>query len=184
MKRPLPYSVNELAERLQRNDKAAFSLLYDNYSQALLGLINTIVKDEDAAHDILQDVFVKIWRGIGSYNKEKGTLFTWMLNIARNTSIDTLRSKTNKQIIVKIDGNGHIVDLNNKTSFNTDTIGVKNVVSQLKAEHKELIDLVYFCGFTQEETASKLNMPLGTVKTRIRTALIELRKMYAEVRQQ
>ena len=123
---------------------------------------------------------MKIWRSMDSYNKEKGTLFTWMLNIARNTSIDALRSKSKKQPPLKIENNELLVDHYNNTSMNTDTIGVKSVVAKLKPEHKDLIDLVYFGGYTQEEIAQKTNIPLGTVKTRIRLALTELRKMYAE----
>lgn len=167
LKQHLPYSTRELAEKLKQKDKAAFALLYDNYSRALLGVINTIVKDSELAEDILQDVFVKIWRGMDSYDKEKGTLFTWMLNIARNTSIDSLRSKNKKQSSIKIEDNEQLIDFHNNTSMNTDTIGVKSVVARLKPEHKDLIDLVYFGGYTQEEIAQKNNIPLGTVKTRI-----------------
>lgn len=180
MKRHSPYSSQELAEKLKLKDKEAFSILYDNYSKALLGLIFTIVKDEDAAQDVLQDVFVKIWKSIDSYNKEKGALYTWMINIARNTSIDMLRSKNNKISHLKVEDNERIIDLNHNTSFNTDTIGVKKAVDSLKSEHREIIDLVYFCGFTQEEISKKLSMPLGSVKTKVRQALIELRKTYIE----
>lgn len=178
MKKPLPYSEAELVEKLKNQDKEAFSLLYDNYSSALYGLICTIVKDDEAAQDILQDVFVKIWGNILSYKKEKGTLFTWMLNIARNTSIDTLRSKNKKYEIRTLESDVYIVDVNHNTTLNTDTLGVKQAVAKLKLEHKEMIDLVYFGGYTQDEISKEMNMPLGTVKTRVRAALIELRKLF------
>jgi len=178
LRKTLPYNPIELAEKLKGKDKAAFGILYDNYSKSLLGLIATIVKDDELAEDILQDVFVKIWRNIDSYNKEKGTLFTWMLNIARNTSIDTLRSKVRKAEVISLENNLELVAVKHNISLNTDTLGVKKVVDTLKPEHKEIIDLVYFLGFTQEEIAKKINIPLGTVKTRVRTALIELRKAF------
>lgn len=178
MRKCLTYNSGELAEKLKQKDKAAFVQLYDNYSKALLGLITTIVKDDELAEDILQDVFVKIWRNIDSYNKEKGTLFTWMLNIARNTSIDTLRSKVKKHEVLSLENNLELVGAIHSTSLNTDTLGVKKVVDTLKPEYKEIIDLVYFSGFTQEEISKKINIPLGTVKTRVRSALIELRKSF------
>lgn len=178
MKKPLPYSEAKLVEKLKSKDTEAFSLLYDNYSSALYGLISVIVKDDEAAQDILQDVFVKIWNNVASYQKEKGTLFTWMLNIARNTAIDTLRSKNKKYEIRSIDSDVYILDNNHNTSLNTDTLGVKQAVEKLKHEHKEMIDLVYFGGYTQDEISKELNMPLGTVKTRVRAALIELRKLF------
>ena len=178
MKKPFPYSETELVERLKNQDKEAFSLLYDNYSSALYGLISTIVKDDEAAQDILQDVFIKIWKNMPSYKKEKGTLFTWMLNIARNTSIDTLRSKNKKYEIRPIESDVYILDNNHNTSLNTDTLGVKQAVEKLKIEHREMIDLVYFGGYTQYEISKEMNMPLGTVKTRVRAALIELRKLF------
>lgn len=178
MKKPLPYSEAELVEKLQNQDTEAFSLLYDNYSSALYGIINTIVKDDEVAQDILQDVFVKIWKSVASYKREKGTLFTWMLNIARNTSIDNLRSKNKKYEIRNIENDVYVVDKNHNTTLNTDTLGVKQAVAKLKFEHKEMIDLVYFGGYTQDEIAKEMDMPLGTVKTRIRAALIELRKLF------
>ncbi len=178
MRKALTYTTGELAEKLKQKDKAAFIQLYDNYSKSLLGLITTIVKDDELAEDILQDVFVKIWRNIDSYNREKGTLFTWMLNIARNTSIDTLRSKVKKHEVLSLENNLELVGGMHNTSLNTDTLGVKKIVDTLKPEYKEIIDLVYFSGFTQEEISKKINIPLGTVKTRVRSALIELRKAF------
>src|SRR3712207_4079549 len=78
----------ELVRLLRQREKRGFTLLYDHYSSALYGIIRKIVRSEELAQDVLQDAFVKIWRGIDSYDASKGTLFTWILNVARNTAID------------------------------------------------------------------------------------------------
>lgn len=156
----------------------AYNALYDNYSAALYGVITRIVPAEEIAEDILQDVFVKIWKSISTYDKSKGRLYTWMLNIARNSSIDYARSKQSKHDTKNQDIDNSVYEVNKQTStaMNTDVIGVKEEVVKLKDDYRILIDLIYFKGYTQEETAKELNIPLGTVKTRVRAAIIELRK--------
>jgi RNA polymerase sigma factor (sigma-70 family) len=170
------YSEEDLVSLLQKEDKVAFSYLYDNYSAALYGIILKILnQDEEAAEDILQDVFIKIWKKIAFYDSKKGTLFTWMLNIARNTAIDKIRSL--KSISIQsIDYNVHNVDRLHQQKSAEDNIGIKEMVNKLKPDYKSIIDLAYFSGYTQEEISKELNLPLGTVKTRARAALIELRK--------
>ena len=160
----------------QRNDKA-FGYLYDNYSGALYGIVNSIVTDKEIANDVLQNVFVNIWRKIESYDASKGRLFTWMLNIARNAAIDELRSKgyrdsqKNQSLSENVDAGGVV------TVQVIDDVGLKKVLTKLKGELRVLIDLSYFQGFTHEEISKILGIPLGTVKTRIRSALIQLRTM-------
>ncbi len=172
------YTEEELVSLLKNKDMVAYNALYDNYSAALYGVIARVVPAEEIAEDILQDVFVKIWKSIESYDKTKGRLYTWMLNIARNSSIDYARSKQSKldTKIQDIDNSVYEVNKQTSTAMNTDTIGVKEEVVKLKDDYRILIDLIYFKGYTQEETAKQLNIPLGTVKTRVRAAIIELRK--------
>jgi RNA polymerase sigma-70 factor (ECF subfamily) len=172
------YTEEELVALLKRKDANAYSLLYDNYSAALFGVISRVVSAEEIAEDILQDVFIKIWKNIENYDASKGRLFTWMLNIARNASIDYSRSKQFK-MGTKIQGmDTSVYEVNKKSSThsNTDFIGVKEEVAKLKEEHRILIDMIYFAGYTQEDTAKELNIPLGTVKTRVRAAIIKLRE--------
>ncbi len=158
----------------QRNGKA-FSYLYDNYSGALLGVINSIITDKETANDILQNVFINIWRKIDSYDASKGRLFTWMLNIARNAAIDEIRSKGYRDA----KKNMPVADYTELTGVSTvpviEDIGLKKVLGKLKNEWRVLIDLSYFQGFTHEEIAKMMALPLGTVKTRIRSALAQLR---------
>jgi RNA polymerase sigma-70 factor (ECF subfamily) len=171
------YTEKELVSLLKNRDDKAFGYLYDNYSGALYSIILQILSDTELASDVLQEVFVNIWRKIESYDSTKGRLFTWMLNIARNASIDTLRSKTyqNDRKNQSMDAQNEESLINQVTQVNVDNIGFRRVLDQLREEQRLLIDLAYFKGFTHEEIAEMEKLPLGTVKTRIRSALIQLR---------
>ncbi len=170
----------ELVSMLQSKDENAFSYLYDNYSGALYGVILKVVFKEELANDVLQEVFIKIWKNIEQYDASKGRLYTWLLNIARNTAIDTLRSKSfnQDQKTTDIDNNVYLNDYRRSTSNNTDTLGLKQSVMKLKPDFRILIDLAYFQGYTQEDISKALNIPLGTVKTRLRSAIIELKSVF------
>lgn len=179
MQPPLTYSEPELVAGLKRREETAYSYLYDHYAAALFGVIQKVVAQPQSAEDILQEVFLKIYRNIGQYEASKGRLFTWMLHIARNTAIDTLRSKDFREQgkIRELDANvGKDAAAPSTISF-VDHLGLDKVILSLKEEHRKVIDLAYFKGYTQEEIAKELEMPLGTVKTRIRNALIQLRNL-------
>jgi len=173
------YSEQELVSLLLRQDGQAFSYLYDNYSPALFGIINQIVSDREIATDVLQDVFINIWRKIGSYDDTKGRLFTWMLNIARNAAIDKIRSRPYQDSLKNqpLTENVNSTAANRVVNPQVNDIGLKKVINKLKEEYRVLIDMSYFQGFTHEEISKMLNLPLGTVKTRIRSALMQLRTM-------
>lgn len=165
---------------LQSKDEKAFNYLYDNYSGALYGIIWKVLNVEELSNDVLQEVFVKIWKNIDQYDSTKGRLYTWMLNIARNMAIDTLRSKRYQQDQKTTDiENTVYTNDRSRTSFNnTDTLGLRKSVMNLKPEFRTLIDLAYFQGYTQDEISKTLNIPLGTVKTRLRNAIIELKTVF------
>lgn len=172
------YSEQDLIVALKERKNNAFSYLYDNYAGALYGIIKQIITDnQELASDVLQEVFINIWRKIETYDPAKGRLFTWMLNIARNASIDTLRSKSyqNSQKNQELPGNVYKEATNQTTQMNVDHIGLKKVLEKLKPEHRVLVELAYFKGFTHDEIADIQGIPLGTVKTRIRNALLQLR---------
>jgi RNA polymerase sigma-70 factor (ECF subfamily) len=170
----------ELVKALKRQDTIAIKALYDMYSGALMGVISRIIKQPEVAEDLLQETFVKIWNSAGSYDSSKGRLFTWMMNVARNLSIDKLRSKDFKNSVKNqdIENNVNFIDEQKKVYFNADVLGLKEMVTNLKPEFKNVLDMVYFKGYTHVEAAEELNLPLGTVKTRIRMAIIELRKKF------
>lgn len=186
MKRSQPFVSEEvLVAKLTQRDQKAFHWLYDQYSPALYGVVLKIVRDDELAQDLVQDIFIKIWKNLDSYDSDKGRLFTWLLNIARNTAIDSLRSKRSSQqagtvgAIHPDSDSVHIIDRQHHTNQpSTDTIGMRQLVEQLRPERKQLIDLVYFEGYTHEEAAEALNLPIGTVKTRVRSALQELKKIF------
>jgi RNA polymerase sigma-70 factor (ECF subfamily) len=143
----------------------------------LYAIILNIVPDRELANDLLQEIFVKIWRQIESYDSAKGRLFTWMLNIARNASIDAVRSKSFQQSQQNHELTENVYDAGGSTQTNTDKIGLRKIVHKLKEEYRVLVELSYFEGFTQDEISKMLKIPLGTVKTRLRTALIQLKQV-------
>jgi RNA polymerase sigma-70 factor (ECF subfamily) len=127
--------------------------------------------------DVLQEVFVKIWRQIEQYDPVKGRLFTWMFNIARTTSIDTVRGKDWRNSQKNNSLTDDLIPLAGAIQPNPiDDIGLRKMVHGLKEEHKVLVELSYFQGYKQDEIAQMLNIPLGTVKTRLRAALLLLRQ--------
>jgi RNA polymerase sigma factor (sigma-70 family) len=173
------YSEDELILLLQSNDQAAFVYLYDNYSGALNGVILKLISDRQLAEDILQEAFVKIWNNFSSYDSSKGRLFTWMLNITRNLTIDTIRSKGYKkqEKIQKTENAVSYTSNNIDENDKFDALGIRNQTMLLKEDQKRVIHLAYFEGFTQYEISKKLGIPIGTVKTRMRTAISVLKKL-------
>ncbi len=174
------YTQDQLIELIRNRNQQAFSYLYDNYSQALFGVIQNIVNDIEESEDVLQKTFIKIWNCFSTYDEKKGRLYTWMLNIARNLAIDTTRSRHEKMKskIQSRDGNVNIHE--NRLlveDFSHETIGLKKIVEELKEEHKLIIDMAYYEGYTQEEISKKLDIPLGTVKTKVRQAILRLREL-------
>lgn len=172
--------IIDLVKRLQTKSTAAFSDLYDNYAAALFGVICRRVRNNDIAEELLQDVFIKIWRHIDTYNPAKGTLFTWMLNITRNSCKDYFRSKQyHYQILVL----GNCLEqedvLNpNQITYQDENRDLYEITQTLEFKYKQIIDLVYIYGYSQEEVSKMLNIPIGTVKTRSRNALKRLRQLY------
>ena len=164
---------------MQQQDRAAVGELYDAYGAALFGVVLRIVRSQELAEQVLQDTFVKVWRNCANYDASKGRLFTWLLNIARNTAIDVTRSAHFQQSW-KTDSLDNLVHKPGGDSINPDHVGLKDVVDRLDEKYRSLIDLVYFKGYTQEEVAEETGIPLGTIKTRLRFAISELRTQFGE----
>lgn len=167
----------ELILKLKNQDKDALSYLYDKYGAALYGAVQRIVQDEDVTAEVVQDIFLKIWNKIGMYDAKKGRLFTWMLNLSRNAAIDKIRSKEIKRSAKtdSIDEYVYTIDRQNSTETSVDGIGVRALMDDLVEEQRFVLLKVYFEGFSHSEIADEYDIPLGTVKSRLRSALKHLR---------
>ncbi len=141
--------------------------------------MHRIVQHEKAAEEVLQDTFIKIWDNIESYDAKKGRLFTWMLNIARNLAIDKTRSKefSHNRKTDSINTSVPIVSSDMQVEQQIRDHGLINLLQHLSPEQKIIVHLIYFKGYTHSEVAKEFDIPLGTVKTRLRAALIKLRKI-------
>jgi RNA polymerase sigma factor (sigma-70 family) len=165
-----------IVDRLLRHEKHAFEQLYDDYSAAIYGLAFKILKDEVLAEDALQETFVRIWRKIQTYDPSKGRLFTWMLNIVRNIAIDMLRANESRKVSQTTSIEQHSFDAKGpSTAMQIEHIGLREIVDGLPPEQKQVIELIYFLGYSQSDVAEEYNIPLGTVKSRVRLAMNYLR---------
>lgn len=173
------YTEQDLVLSLKNRDEVAFSYLYENYAAALNGVIYAMVNDFNTAEDILQEAFVKIWNNIDSYDETKGKLYTWMRRITNNLTIDTIKSKQHKQQSKVVENELAVANFagNNNITERLNTLDLQKKLDSLDKKQRLILDMSYFQGYTQEEIARELNMPVGTVKTKIRTAIIELRKI-------
>ena len=167
----------QIAELLKQQDTSAIAYLYDAYGAALYGVVLRIVRSKEIAEQVLQDTFLKVWHKGASFDASKGRLYTWLLNIARNTAIDATRNShfQNLKNTDTIDNLMHTLD---GECLNPDTLGLREIVKKLDEKYMVLIDLIYFNQYTHIEAAEEMGLPLGTVKTRVRHALLELRKAF------
>ncbi|WP_316757485.1 RNA polymerase sigma factor [Pedobacter aquatilis] len=168
-----------LVNDLRGNDLSAFNRLYKMYSANLMGVIMKIVNQQETAEDLLQEVFLKIKKSLLTYDESKSRLFTWMLNIARNTAFDHLRKRSSRQERTSVVLEDAVEEMENHSqSLNTDTIGLKKLLEQLTLKQKVVLDMAYFQGYTHEEIAQTLHMPVGSVKTSLRLAIAKLRTIF------
>ncbi|MCB0664182.1 MAG: sigma-70 family RNA polymerase sigma factor [Saprospiraceae bacterium] len=169
----------QIVKRLKKRDKSALTDLYDHYSAAFYGQALRILNNESLAQEAVQDTFLKIWNNIDQYDDRKGRLFTWMYRLARNEAIDRKRSKDFKQSnkTIPLESNVSNTEADDSTATKVDDIGVKQLLNLLDDDTRGILDLVYFQGFTHSEVADLTETPLGTVKTKVRRAIIKLRSV-------
>jgi len=168
-----------LVAQLKDKDVTAFEQLHHMYAVNILGAINIIIQDEAIAKEICQDVFVKVWEKAYLYDTKKGRFFTWLLNMARNAAIDYTRSKAfiTQKKNHSLDFFVHIYENRNSTeTSDQDYSDLKRMLKRLKKKCVELIEMIYFKNYTQVAAAERLSIPLGTVKSRNRNCLKELRE--------
>lgn len=174
----LQFSEEQLVTGLRQRKTHILSYLYDHYAAALNGIIYSTVKNRECSEDLLQEVFIKIWYNISMYDSNKGRLYTWMITVALNHSYDHVRSKSycNRK---KTGGQEKIEQSlypNIYRADKYDAIGIKKSIDKLKPAYVQLINMAYYSGMSQSEIAKQLHMPLGTVKTKLRNAILALRK--------
>lgn len=171
---------NDIIQLMRRKDKRCIDLIYDHYADSLYGVIRRMVVDESLAQDVLQDSFMKVWKKSDQYDAEKSRLFTWLLAICRNTAIDLMRSRKN-HLTSEIQTDDSNVYKIGTTEMNPDHVGIDDLLGQLEFKYREIIEALFFNGLTQQETSDELGIPLGTVKTRLKIGLRELRKAFGTV---
>ena len=167
----------QIVNLLQNGHKEAISLLYENYADALYGVILKVISDPDIAEDALQETFVKVWKNAKSYDVKKAKLFTWLYRIAYNTAIDKVRSysnKTSKEVQIET---SNVYKLTTK-SLNEDVIDIKTHLKNIDEKYQTVIKALFFEGLTQQEASEELDIPLGTIKSRLKIGLRELKKIY------
>ena len=152
------------------------SLLYDHYADSLFGIVNRILEDEQIAEDVLQKTMLKVWNSIRDFDPSKASLFTWMSVIARNTALDQKRLKTfqARQKTIPVDEIVYRPVMSTPEGTNIDAA---TLLSSLGENHRIVLEYAYLKGYTQQEISDTLDMPLGTVKTRLRAAIGMLREL-------
>lgn len=178
----LPMSTlleRHIVELLQEHNEKAISLLYEHYGDTLYGVAFKVVKNEELAQDVLQESFVKIWKKGNSYDSTKAKLFTWLFRITRNTAIDKLRSistKSDKEIQIDVSDVYNLGVESTRPEF----MDLKQNLDKIEPKYQIVLDALFFQGMTQQEASEELNIPLGTIKSRLKIGLRELRKIYGD----
>ena len=183
------HSDKEILLKVAGNDSKALEKLYDRYAPVLFTLINKIVQDKPAAEEILSDIFVIIWQKINLFDSEAGNAYTWMINLARNKSIDFVRRNRNPEemeeyndeyenenIIPHLSSSAKPMDLDKVLSMKDK---INNSFNKLTEAQQYVLNLAFYKGYNKEEIAQELNIPLPTVKTKISIALGNLNKNLA-----
>lgn len=166
-----------IVELLKAGDDRAMGLLYDHYADALYGVAVKVTHDETLAQDVLQESFLKIWKNAHKYDADKARLFTWLFRVVQNTAIDAVRSrkrKTSKE--VQSDDSSVYPILS--TTYAIEHLDIQEHANGLEDKYRVVIDALFFQGMTQQEASDELNIPLGTVKSRLKIGLRELRKLF------
>ena len=165
--------VSLLAEK----DDKAISLLYDNYGETLYGVAYKVVKDDELAQDVLQESFIKIWKKADTYDASKAKLFTWLFRITRNTAIDKLRSinnKADKEVQMDVSDVYKV----GVESIKPEHLDIQENLDKIEPKYREVLEALFFEGMTQQEASEELDIPLGTIKSRLKIGLRELGKIY------
>jgi RNA polymerase sigma-70 factor (ECF subfamily) len=177
-----PIGDSMLIGRMMAGDEAALSNLYDRYSAMLFGMLMRILRDKQAAEEVLQDIFLQLWRNAGQFDAGRGSLAAWLLVIGRNRAISRLRGRSGREVLEEEEGafaNTFVSSQNvEEEAWRTELrASLTAALSRLPEEQRQAVELAYFEGMTQSEIAARTRAPLGTVKTRVRTAMQSLKQI-------
>jgi len=170
--------------RIAKGDESALSEMYDRYGQFLYSFVIRILRTVDEAEDVVQEVFLQMWSKATTYEESKGTVYTWLVTMTRNKAIDRLRSKDFKARLHEVDVTALTLSAESRSSnphsrtvLSEEQQIVAGSLSKLSLDHQLILSLAYYEGFSQSEIAKKLDLPLGTVKSRMRKALQSMRSL-------
>jgi RNA polymerase sigma-70 factor, ECF subfamily len=176
----------ELLQAVARKDQMALGQIYDRYKGILFGLMMRILNNREEAEDVLQEVFIQVWRRAADFDEKRGRPFTWLVTLARSRAIDRIRNLSARERLATAgarDPSGQTSDAASD-AFRSEQKGlITSALDQLPDDQKRALMLAYFDGLTQSEIASHLKTPLGTVKTRMRTGMIKLRELLGSKRE-
>lgn len=183
MPEPKQISDAELLHSISNGDEEALAVLYDRYQTILFSIIARLLNSREEAEDILQEVFLQVWNKSGNYEEARGRVFTWLVTLSRSRAIDRLRSMGVRE--KAIDEASHeafdaVSHAETDTIHNEKKKRVKSILAQLPEEQRIVLFMAYFEGHSQTEIAQTLNLPLGTVKTRMRSGTIRLRDNFGD----
>ncbi len=179
---PQPVPDSALIERMMAGDEAALSTLYDRYSAMLFGMLMRILRDQQAAEEVLQDLFLQLWRNAAQFDAGRGSLPAWLMVIGRNRAISRLRGRRDREVLEEEEGD-YANTFASSQNIEDETVraelarNISAALAQLPDEQRQAVELAYFEGMTQSEIANRTGTPLGTVKTRVRTAMQTLRQI-------
>jgi len=172
---------SSLIEKMMAGDEQALAAIYDRYSGMLFGMLSRILQDRQAAEEVLQDLFMQLWRNAGQFDASRGSLPAWLMVIGRNRGISRLRGRRDREVMEEEEGdyaNTFVSSQNIEDEAVRAELArhVSAALGQLPVEQRQAVELAYFEGMTQSEIATQTGIPLGTVKTRVRTAMQTLRQ--------
>ena len=174
----------ELLKRVAQGDRVSFETLYDRFSGVLFSTAYRVLNNQEAAEDVLQDVFVQIWEKAPLYDSTRGMPMTWAATLTRNKAIDRLRSTVRRNRLQDdVEREAETFEqFDDRSSFEAMAAGetnqiVRDAIQTLSKDQREAIELAFFSSLTQTEIAERLNEPLGTIKARIRRGMMKLRDL-------
>jgi RNA polymerase sigma-70 factor (ECF subfamily) len=164
-----------LIQQLARGDKGALAEIYDRYAGLVNGLALRILRDVSEAEDVVQEVFLQAWRQADRYDPRRGAPEAWLCTMARTRALDRLRRRAARR-----EERGEAAPVPKLLPRNEEALAVRKALDALSADQRAAVELAYYGGLTQSEIAQALGEPLGTIKTRIRTAMMRLREALGE----